>query len=160
MFVVNREVCQGCGDCLEDCPAGAISLVEGLAAINQELCTACGVCSTLCPQGAIMEVLEPEPEARPLSPSAALAEQAVARSSLPLAVREPASPPAPLTNRMLATAGVALAFLGREVVPRLAVALVDAVERRLSQDATATRSSAGPGGRKSRQRRRGRGRGR
>jgi Fe-S-cluster-containing hydrogenase component 2 len=160
MFVVNREVCRGCGTCVEDCPVGAISMVDDFAFINQEDCTACGLCVNSCPQGAIIEVLEPEVEALAPWPPAP-AEQAIMRPSSPPAMREPALPPAPLTNRLLATAGVTLAFLGREIVPRLAVALVDAVERRLSQDATVTptrRSPGGAGGQRGRRRRRGRGR--
>jgi ferredoxin len=153
MFVVSREACRGCGDCLESCPSGAISLVDGLAAINQEECTACGTCVTSCPQEAIMEVLEPEP----VVSSPGLVEQVVAPPSLPLARREPAPFPTPLADRLLATGGAVLAFLGREVAPRLATALVDAVERRSHQGAAAASVSRG---RMERRRRRGRGQGR
>jgi NAD-dependent dihydropyrimidine dehydrogenase PreA subunit len=159
MFIINREVCQGCGLCLEDCSAGAIVMLDGLAAIAQEKCTGCGLCITSCPQEAIVEVLEPEPEAQFLPPSAPLG-QVVTRSSSTLAVREPASPPAPLSSRVLAVAGVALAFLGREIAPFLANTLIDAAERRLSRGVAAApsrHSPTGPGGQKGRHRRRERG---
>jgi ferredoxin len=44
--------CAGCGLCVDLCPVGAISLVEGTARIGAD-CKGCGRCAALCPNGAI-----------------------------------------------------------------------------------------------------------
>jgi hypothetical protein len=50
-----------------------------------------------------------------------------------LALAEPHRTPAPLRTKVVPVVASALAFLGREVAPRLATHLVDALERRLSR---------------------------
>lgn len=49
---LSDENCNGCGECLERCPVGAIS-VDETAKVNRELCLGCGLCSTGCPSEAI-----------------------------------------------------------------------------------------------------------
>jgi len=49
--VVGNE-CEECGDCVEACPAGAISLNHRGAEIS-EGCKGCGICVNACPIGAI-----------------------------------------------------------------------------------------------------------
>ena len=56
MLYVDSAKCNGCGDCLEVCPTGAIGLVDGKAVINESECVGCGVCLRMCSQGAIREV--------------------------------------------------------------------------------------------------------
>lgn len=51
--VIDKEKCNGCGSCVEVCPASAISLVEEKACINNDLCEECGVCVDECPDEAI-----------------------------------------------------------------------------------------------------------
>jgi aryl-alcohol dehydrogenase-like predicted oxidoreductase len=41
--------CQGCGNCVEVCPQGALSLKDGLAAVTRETCILCGYCGRACP---------------------------------------------------------------------------------------------------------------
>ena len=43
--------CLGFGDCVDDCPFGAISMgADGLPAVDQAKCTACGKCVKTCPK--------------------------------------------------------------------------------------------------------------
>jgi ferredoxin len=50
--VVTGE-CTSCGSCAENCPTGAIVLVDGQPAIHAETCNRCGVCVERCPDGAL-----------------------------------------------------------------------------------------------------------
>lgn len=54
MFRVDDAICTGCGDCVDVCPAGAISLVHGKAQIDAAACIDCGSCADACPRGAIV----------------------------------------------------------------------------------------------------------
>ena len=55
--VVHAHACTGCGECVETCPFGAISLVAGdggeIAAIDAAGCKGCGACAPICPENAI-----------------------------------------------------------------------------------------------------------
>lgn len=53
---VIRDLCHGCGLCVESCPQQAISIVSNTAHINQDRCNQCRLCLEVCPQGAITEV--------------------------------------------------------------------------------------------------------
>lgn len=59
-FVVT-EACRGClaHKCQENCPVGAITIVNHRAYINQEKCIECGRCKQACPFNAISEVKRP-----------------------------------------------------------------------------------------------------
>jgi ferredoxin len=56
MLRVRRDLCRGCGLCIESCPQQAISIVSATAHIFQEWCNQCRRCLEVCPQGAIMEI--------------------------------------------------------------------------------------------------------
>jgi ferredoxin len=45
---VIRLSCKGCHECLDVCPADAISFPDGGALIDPERCTGCGSCITVC----------------------------------------------------------------------------------------------------------------
>ncbi len=45
--------CKGCETCIEACPNGALSMLEGKAQVNREKCLLCGYCSPKCPEFAI-----------------------------------------------------------------------------------------------------------
>lgn len=42
--------CLGYGTCVQACPFGAISVVNGVAAVDKEKCKACGKCVAVCPK--------------------------------------------------------------------------------------------------------------
>ena len=136
MLTIELDRCDGCGDCVEVCPEGAIQLVGGLAQIDSKLCTECEVCVQACPTGAI-------------------------RVARPVAVRE--EPAAAMVQRprpsALATlAGATLSFIGSQLLPRAADAIIGTLDRRLSdkpadESREATPTTGKRGGR--RQRRRG-----
>jgi heterodisulfide reductase subunit A len=58
--VVDEKLCSGCGNCVETCPFGAISMhkregVLDLSQIDPLLCTGCGNCVVACPVKAISQ---------------------------------------------------------------------------------------------------------
>ena len=50
---IDPEKCVGCGACKENCPAGAISEVDGKCVIDAGTCVDCGACASGCPVEAI-----------------------------------------------------------------------------------------------------------
>ena len=51
---VDKNVCVGCGQCINSCPVEAISYdSDGHASINKSICIGCGTCRQICPVDAI-----------------------------------------------------------------------------------------------------------
>lgn len=131
MFIqVNQELCDGCGVCVEACPVGAIQLVDQRAVIDDALCTQCEACIEACSNGALTALSVPARSA----PLVALpaAESSMIPAPIQTALPETEAP----AHGLALLAGAALAFLWREVAPRLADALIAALERRLSRPTT------------------------
>ncbi|MFH1414505.1 MAG: 4Fe-4S binding protein [Elusimicrobiota bacterium] len=60
---IDEEKCTGCGDCIPDCPEGALQLIDGKARLVSDLfCDGLGACVGSCPVDAIdVEEREAEP---------------------------------------------------------------------------------------------------
>lgn len=51
---INESLCNGCGDCIPNCPEGAIQIVDGKARLISDIfCDGLGACIGYCPLGAI-----------------------------------------------------------------------------------------------------------
>jgi len=59
---VNEEMCVACGVCVEECPVGAISMVDETARIDDEECIRCGRCHDTCPEEAVRHDSERIPQ--------------------------------------------------------------------------------------------------
>ncbi|MCR5322598.1 MAG: molybdopterin-dependent oxidoreductase [Lachnospiraceae bacterium] len=55
ILTVDIAKCVGCGLCAKVCPATAIMIIKGKAAIKPDLCLACGMCAAKCVKGAILK---------------------------------------------------------------------------------------------------------
>jgi ferredoxin len=51
--VVNKDLCQASGDCVNACPSEAIEIVDDKAKVDKDLCADCGACVEVCPVRAI-----------------------------------------------------------------------------------------------------------
>jgi electron transfer flavoprotein alpha subunit len=63
-----REKCTACGQCLDSCPFGVLSL-EGDLLLVGEGCNLCGACVEVCPEGALALPEQEGPSPRPGVPS-------------------------------------------------------------------------------------------
>jgi len=54
---VRKDLCLGCGLCINNCPRQAIRLLWDQAEIDQRRCNQCRLCLEVCPQGAIIEMV-------------------------------------------------------------------------------------------------------
>lgn len=51
---IDEEKCTGCGECIPDCPEGALKIINGKARLVKEsLCDGLGACVGRCPTGAL-----------------------------------------------------------------------------------------------------------
>jgi NAD-dependent dihydropyrimidine dehydrogenase PreA subunit len=57
---IDEKKCTGCGQCIPDCPEGALQIIDGKARLVSDLfCDGLGACIGTCPEGAI-SVIERE----------------------------------------------------------------------------------------------------
>jgi len=60
---IDEEKCNGCGECIPNCPEGALQVIDGKARLISDIfCDGLGACIGECPQGAI-STIEREAEA-------------------------------------------------------------------------------------------------
>ena len=50
---IDADACTGCGSCIDECPAAAISLSDDIAVVDEDECLDCGACEDACPNSAI-----------------------------------------------------------------------------------------------------------
>ncbi|MDD5581593.1 MAG: 4Fe-4S binding protein [Candidatus Marinimicrobia bacterium] len=54
--IIDHDICEGHGDCIEVCPTESLSLNENNKAIcDEDTCIDCLACISACPVGAISE---------------------------------------------------------------------------------------------------------
>ena len=60
---IDESKCNGCGECIPNCPEGALQIIDGKARLISDLfCDGLGACIGECPIGAIsVEEREAEP---------------------------------------------------------------------------------------------------
>ena len=121
---VDDEQCLGCGVCLDVCPTGALHLVDGVATIDQAICRGCKACVDACPAGAL--VYESETERLPIATNAGPA--------MPMAAPTAQVMPAKRVRKVWPWLMPALAFVGREIAPRVALALLAAWDQRSGRE--------------------------
>ncbi len=114
---VDSDRCTGCGACVDVCPSGAITLVEGKAHIDEAICTGCAACVNVCPESAIQPVIQGELVPAPERPA-------------PTVYR-----PGPLVE----TAGAAVVVAGGGLLIKAARVLTRPVGRWLARRPAATR---------------------
>ena len=115
MIYVDEERCTGCGTCVDVCPVGAIQLVDGVAHIDQKECIECEACLSACPEIAILSVSESVPVKQ--------------ESAVPTKTDSRVLVDVPRAARVVPWVGAALAFVGREILPRLANHFVNSLAR-------------------------------
>ncbi|MEA3458491.1 MAG: 4Fe-4S binding protein, partial [Candidatus Thermoplasmatota archaeon] len=51
---IDEKKCSGCGECIPNCPEGALQIIDGKARLISDIfCDGLGACIGHCPQGAI-----------------------------------------------------------------------------------------------------------
>ena len=69
--VRNSELCKACGNCIERCPAAALTMgKDDVPEVDLDRCIGCGVCASGCPENAITLVERPGAQAPPIDQAA------------------------------------------------------------------------------------------
>lgn len=135
---INQELCARCGLCMDECPSDAISISNGWAVVDQKRCTGCEICVEVCPNGAI-EVCDEQPKIEIIP-----GQQAV-RKPIPLQGQVLYPAPVSSVRKLAPIAAAALAYMGREVMPRFIDVVVSAIENKVSRTAEHENISLTPG---------------
>jgi ferredoxin len=63
--IVDDEACIGCGECIDLCQFGALSIPEDVCQVDDTRCIGCGLCATACSVDALHLARRPEGEVNP-----------------------------------------------------------------------------------------------
>ncbi|MBN1536519.1 MAG: 4Fe-4S binding protein [Anaerolineales bacterium] len=116
-IIIDQDLCQACGDCVEACPNEAITLNHDKVSIDQIRCTECQLCVDACPTGA-------------LSVSQPTAVKVIEKPR-DIEVVTPQTVSVPAT-RQSTTSGSLLSLAGQYIFPRMVDVLANYLERRLT----------------------------
>jgi ferredoxin len=84
-----------CRGCIEICPGGAVSVIEGRIRIDHEACLGCGLCAFVCPTGA-MRCLQASPQDLLVALKGRIAESRLAHLTAPAVIfQQPETDEAP-----------------------------------------------------------------
>jgi ferredoxin len=64
--IVNTDLCVGCGECVEHCQFGALTVLNGICVVESDRCMGCGLCISTCPTDALQLKRLPAAESAPL----------------------------------------------------------------------------------------------
>lgn len=53
LVTVNAEKCNGCGECVENCPQDILEVVDGKCEVVGDDCMGCESCVEVCETGAV-----------------------------------------------------------------------------------------------------------
>jgi Fe-S-cluster-containing hydrogenase component 2 len=112
---IDETHCTRCGACLPVCPSGAIHWVDDQVRIDSALCNGCRSCLDVCPSDAIISALP------------------VTHAQILPAPTHGANTGTLSPHTLVPVLGAAVTFLGREVAPRVAAAVVETVLNRTAE---------------------------
>jgi len=123
MVFINDAACNGCGECVDACPNGALVFHNDHAVILQELCEECEICIDACPQCAILSAQEVQDSREVIRVPVLSGEVSVSHIELPERV--------PVRELVIPIIGSAVLWFGRELLPRLADMALGYMDRRI-----------------------------
>jgi NAD-dependent dihydropyrimidine dehydrogenase PreA subunit len=123
MIYVDDKCCNGCGECVDVCPTGALIFQNNHAFIDQEFCQGCQACIDACPIGAILsgDQVPASQDVIHIPGTISAQVQPQMEGTYPISMREV----------LLPAVGSMLLWVGREIVPRLAEATLGYLDRRI-----------------------------
>ncbi len=124
---INKDLCLGCGICMDVCQSGAIFMDAHRAVIDFDLCNICEVCIEVCPNEAIAAIAgSPQVTSIPIPNTVNIpANRIVSRP-------EQTDTTVTLTENKPFTKA-AVSFLGSEFAPRLVDMAISVLDRKLTQ---------------------------
>jgi len=124
--IINQELCNGCGACLNMCPQDAIYFENDATFIDENKCVSCLACVKVCPTGA----LEIDFRKKPIV------------ITNPYMTRESFSTPEYPVRPNESMSGKVLTFVSQQILPQVMNSITNYLDRKLSsQDESISPSS-------------------